>query len=35
MSAIQFLVLAALIFSSGANDETLVVKIGWLITKVF
>jgi len=35
MSAIQFLVLAALVLSSGANEETLVVKIGWLITKVF
>ncbi|XP_037709797.1 glutamate receptor ionotropic, kainate 2 [Drosophila subpulchrella] len=28
MSAIQFLVLAAIILSSGANEETLVVKIG-------
>jgi len=35
MSAIQFLVLAALVLSSGANEETLVVKIGWLINKMF
>lgn len=29
MSALQFLVLVALIASSGASEDGLVVKIGW------
>jgi len=32
MHGLQFLVLLALAIASGANEDTLVIKIGWLIT---